>query len=312
MEAGEAGPAVLMANAGRFDLEELSSMKGPIDFVPSQELYPFESRWFESSVGSMHYIDEGEGPAILFLHGNPMWSFLYRKIVRILRDDFRCIAVDYPGFGLSVRPPGYGYLPRDHAVVVGELVEELDLQDAILMGQDWGGPIGLQVAAEAPDRFRGLVMGNTWYWPAEGLTMNGFRMLMSAAPIQWLIREKNLFVERGVPMGMNTKLTAEEMEHYRRVQPAGLREGVAVFPKAIRGTKRWMAGLGERVRERMADKPLLLTWGMQDFAFKPGATIPRWRRDFPQAQLVELRGAKHYIQEDAPEEIAAAIRERYG
>ena len=123
-------------------------MKSPIDFVPSQELYPFESQWFESSVGAVHYIDEGEWSAILFLHGNPMWSFLYRKIVRLLRDNFRCIAVDYPGFGLSVRPPGYGYMPQDHAVVVGELVRKLDLQDAIVMGQDWGGPIGLQVAVE--------------------------------------------------------------------------------------------------------------------------------------------------------------------
>ena len=290
----------------------MSEMKSPIDFVPSQELYPFESRWFESSVGPLHYIDEGEGTAILFLHGNPMWSFLYRKIVRLLRDDFRCIALDRPGFGLSVRPPGYGYMPEEQAVVVGKLVRELDLQDAILMGQDWGGPIGLQTATEEPDRFRGLVMGNTWYWPMEGLMMNGFGMFISTPPMQWLIRKRNFFVERLIPTGMNTKLTAEEMDHYRMVQPMGLREGVAAAPRAIRGAKSWMSGLDERVRERLTQKPLLLTWGMQDFAFKPGAFIPRWQRDFPQAQLVELTEAKHYIQEDAPEEISVAIREKYG
>ena len=145
---------MLLGWSGITQITEVSEMKSPIDFVPSKELYPFESKWFESSVGAVHYIDEGEGPAILFLHGNPMWSFLYRKIVRLLRDDFRCVAVDYPGFGLSVRPPGYSYMPREHAVVVGELVRELDLQDAVLMGQDWGGPIGLQVAADSEWSFR--------------------------------------------------------------------------------------------------------------------------------------------------------------
>ncbi len=74
-------------------------------FVPDRALYPFDSRWFQSSVGQVHYLDEGSGPPILFLHGNPTWSFLYRGIVIRLRKHFRCIAVDYPGFGLSVHPP---------------------------------------------------------------------------------------------------------------------------------------------------------------------------------------------------------------
>ena len=93
-----------------------SENPGPIDFQPSAELYPFASRWFESSVGPVHYVDEGDGPAILMLHGNPTWSFLYRDIIRDLRSDFRCIAPDHPGFGLSARPDGYGYTPREHAV----------------------------------------------------------------------------------------------------------------------------------------------------------------------------------------------------
>jgi pimeloyl-ACP methyl ester carboxylesterase len=107
-------------------------------------------------------------------------------------------------------------------------------------------------------------------------------------------------------------LGMDEMDHYRMVQPAGLREGAAVFPRAIRGSKTWMTGLEERVLERLTEKPLLLTWGMKDFGFNPGAFIPRWQRDFTQVQLVELREAKHYFQEDAPGEIAEAIREWYG
>src|SRR5919199_5520644 len=103
-------------------------------FTPSPELYPFESRWFESSAGRVHYIDEGGGRPILMLHGNPTWSFLYRNVVKGLRDRFRCVAVDYPGFGLSERPAGYGYTPAEHARLVGELVDHLDLRHLVVMG----------------------------------------------------------------------------------------------------------------------------------------------------------------------------------
>ena len=92
-----------------------------IDFMPDRSLYPFESRWFDSSAGVMHYVDEGAGPTILFCHGNPTWSFLYRNIITGLRGCFRCIAVDYPGFGLSERPEGYGYTIEEHARCVGDL-----------------------------------------------------------------------------------------------------------------------------------------------------------------------------------------------
>ncbi len=134
-----------------------------VDFTPDPNLFPFESNWFDSSVGRIHYVDEGEGRPILLMHGNPDWSFLYRKMIPQLAGRFRCIAMDYPGFGLSVHPAGYGYLPREHAAVVSEFVEHLDLQDAILMGQDWGGPIGMDVASRNPDRFTGLVLGNTFF-----------------------------------------------------------------------------------------------------------------------------------------------------
>ena len=120
---------------------------GIVDFEPSPEYFPFESRWFDSPVGPVHYIDEGEGRPLLLMHGNPDWSFLYRKIVTGLEGRFRCVVPDYPGFGLSVHPPApYGYTPGKHAAVVRELVEQLDLQDAVVMCQDWGGPIGMEQA----------------------------------------------------------------------------------------------------------------------------------------------------------------------
>src|SRR5436190_3611699 len=165
-----------------------------IDFTPSAELYPFESRWLDSSVGRVHYVDEGQGKAILMCHGNPTWSFLYRHVIRSLRDRFRCVAVDYPGFGLSDRPADYRYTPQEHAAVVRELVERLDLSDLIVMGHDWGGPIGTSVAAADPDRVSGLVLGNTWFWPPDRRARM-FSRVMSTGPLQRAIVKRNLFVE---------------------------------------------------------------------------------------------------------------------
>ena len=290
----------------------MAENRGPIDFTPSPELFPFESRWFDSSVGAVHYIDEGAGRPILMLHGNPMWSFLYRHLVERLKGDYRCVAVDYPGFGLSVRPQGYGYTAREHAGVVGELVDQLGLEDFIVMGQDWGGPIGMGVAVERSERVHGLVMGNTWFWPAQDRTFRYFSATLSSGPAQYLILKRNWFVTRLMPMAMARKLTSQETRHYRAVQPnAAMRKGAAVFPREIRAARPWMAEVEARLQETLVDKPLLLVWGMKDMGFKPSRFLPRWRETFNAATLVKLPKAKHYIQEDAPDQVAAAIRERF-
>lgn len=107
------------------------------------ELFPFESRFVDIDGHSVHYVDEGSGPTLLFLHGNPTWSFDYREVIESLRSEFRCVAVDYPGFGLSVAAPRYRYLPAEHAEVIGGFVDALALSGATLVAHDWGGPIGL-------------------------------------------------------------------------------------------------------------------------------------------------------------------------
>jgi haloalkane dehalogenase len=133
-----------------------------------QELFPFESHFVEVDGARVHYIDEGQGPVFLGLHGNPTWSFLYRHVVAGLRDRFRCIALDYPGFGLSTAPPGYGYTIAEHSRVVDGFVSQLGLEGITLMVQDWGGPIGLSVAVRHPERFSAFVIGNTFGWPVTG------------------------------------------------------------------------------------------------------------------------------------------------
>jgi haloalkane dehalogenase len=284
-----------------------------VEFTPDPQLYPFESRWHESDVGRVHYVDEGSGTPILMCHGNPTWSFLYRNIISGLRDRFRCVAVDYPGFGLSDRPDDYGYTPAAHAHVVGDLVDELGLDGFILMGQDWGGPIGISVATERAERVAGLAILNTWYWPIDTLGGKIFSRLMSSGPMQRRILEKNFFVERLIPAGTTRNLSQAEMDHYRGVQPSPeARKGVAVFPRQIIGAGPWLKGLAESAPGKLAGKPATLVWGMKDRAFGSKHFTERWQEDFPNADLRTLPDANHFIQEDAPEEIVSAVTAKFG
>jgi haloalkane dehalogenase len=282
-----------------------------IDFQPDPVLYPFESRWFDSSAGQMHYVDEGSGTPILLCHGNPTWSFLYRKIVTRLRDRFRCVAVDYLGFGLSERPEGYDYTIGEHARTVGELVDHMGLDGFVIMGQDWGGPVSTAVATERADRVSGVVLGNTWFWPATP-SFRLFSRIMGSRRMQRKILEENFFVERIMPRAMAERLSEQEKEHYRRCQPTPeARRGVAVMPKQIIEATPLLERLSREVPARLGSKPALITWGMKDQAFRP-RMIGRMRSAFTDVVVVELDRAKHYIQEDAPGEIADAILKRFG
>ncbi len=280
------------------------SSVGP--FVPDRTLFPFESRWFQSSVGQVHYIDEGSGPPILFLHGNPTWSFLYRGVVIRLRKRFRCIAVDYPGFGLSAHPYHYGYTAGEHADVVAELVRELALDDLTLMGQGWGGSIGMRLALNESKRMRALVMGNTWYWPLDSLIMKGFARVTSSELVQSQIFKRNVFVEKILPLGAKHKLAPEIIDHYcGPLRTMDSRAGVAELLRELTNATMWLGCIADEVPNSLGNLPLLLTWGIYDPVFN-SSMMERFKADFRSVRATRL-DAKHYIQEDAPAEIAKAI-----
>ncbi len=280
-------------------------------FDPDRRLFPFDSKWYESAVGPVHYIDEGSGPPILFLHGNPTWSFVYRGVVIRLRKRFRCVAPDYPGFGLSVRPEDYGYTPAEHADVVSALVRHLDLNDLTIMGHEWGGPIGLRVALDNVSRLRALVMGNTFYWPLDAWHVKAASYVLSSAPMQTQILRHNFYVEKVMPAAVKYPFAEEVLHHYREALPTPKsRIGVAELPRQLTEAAPWLADLADEIRDRLANVPVLLAWGIDDVGF-PRHFMERFRDDF---NLVTVRrlDAKHYIQEDAPGEIAEAIEEFLG
>jgi haloalkane dehalogenase len=273
-----------------------------------EELYPFESRYADIGGASVHYLDEGAGPPLLLLHGNPTWSFLYRDLIRGLRDRYRCIAPDHPGFGLSRPAPGYRFTPAEHAAVLEQLVEQLGLSDMTMMVQDWGGPIGFAVATRQPDRFSAFVIGNTWAWPKADPATQLFSRLLGGPIGAYLIERRNVFVEKIIPGNVKRrKLAPEVMNAYRGPFPTrDSRRPMHVFPREILGSRPFLADV-ERGLAKLRDRPALLVWPTKDVAFREPER-KRWEQVFPNHRTVILQGAGHYIQEDAPEEIVSAIR----
>ena len=279
-----------------------------VEFTPDQTLFPFQSRWFDGAGPRVHYVDEGSGRPVVMFHGNPTWSFLYRKVINELKGEFRCIAMDYPGFGLSERPAGYRYTSAEHAEVIGKLVDKLELDRFIVVGQDWGGPIGMTVALQRAQHVSGMVFANTWYWPAQG-SLSTFSLVMSSPPLQWLILNRNSFVNFIMPRSVATPMAAAVFKSYQDAQPTPeARRGVAEFPREIRKARPLLERLAGEAPKALAGKPIELVWAMKDPAFGNAAVLARWKRDFPTANVTRLAAANHYVQEDAPEAIAAAVR----
>lgn len=277
-------------------------------WVP-ERLYPFGDRFVDIDGHAVHYVDEGAGPTLLLLHGNPTWSFLYREIIIGLRDEYRCVALDYPGFGLSVAAPGYGFTPAEHADVVAGVVDALDLTDVTMMVQDWGGPIGFAVATRAPQRFSRFVIGNTWAWPKTDVGTRVFSRTLGGPVGRYLIARHNFFVERILPSGIRRRrLSEDEMAAYRGPFPTPeSRRPVAVFPREILGSVEFLAGVAEGL-PTLGDRQALVLWPTKDFAFRERERR-RWESVFPAHRTVLLHGAGHYMQEDAPAEIVTAIKE---
>ncbi len=273
------------------------------------ELFPFESRYLDVGGSNVHYIDEGAGPVLLFLHGNPTWSFLYRNIVADLHDSFRCIALDYPGFGLSSAADGYAYTAAAHADVVERFVVDLDLRDVTLMGQDWGGPIGLTVATRHADRFSGFVLGNTWAWPLNGqLHFEAFSRLMGGILGRLLVRNANFFVNVMIPVGTAASLSDDVMRAYRGpFETTDARMATSGFAEQLLSSEPFMRQLDTDL-QKVAHLPALFVWGGGDFALRAKVELPQLEERFPNHTTVVLPKARHFFQEDAPEEVATAIR----
>lgn len=270
-------------------------------------LFPFQNHYLDVDGNTVHYVDEGHGPVLLLLHGNPTWSFLYRHMIPELSNHFRCIALDYPGFGLSVARNGYSFRPGEHSAVVEKFVNALGLRDIRMMVQDWGGPIGLGFAGRRPDLIHSLIIGNTWAWPAQNIPHIATFSRIAGNPLsRLLIKRFNAFVVWLMPSGVNRKLTTAEKAAYRGPFPtAKSRAPTAIFPHEILASRDFLTEVEDRLTA-LADKPALILWGDADNAFKTGER-QRFEAAFANHRTIILHGAKHFIQENSPKQICTEI-----
>jgi len=262
----------------------------------------------ELGSNEVHYVDVGEGPALLMLHGNPTSSLVWEQVIDRLSPLFRCIAPDYPGFGKSVATDGYGFSPQEHAEVVAQLIEHVDLRDYILVMQDWGGPIGIAAAVRDPSRVAGLVIANTWAWPLNGDPKVEIMSRLMGGPLgRFAIKRFNLFVNATLPLGHRLrKLTPAEMEQYRSAFPTpASRVPTAVLPRALTKDRVFLAHCEASVA-RLSHLPALIVWADRDIAFGH-KELERWQHLLANSTTVPIPGAGHFLQSDAPDAVAEAI-----
>jgi len=275
-----------------------------------RQAYPFSPRRLQLAAGTVSYVDEGQGDPILFVHGTPTWSFEYRHLIRALSGRHRCLAPDHLGFGLSERPAEFAYTPEAHARVLAEFVDRLGLERFTLVVHDFGGPIGLPLALERPERIRGLVLLNTWMWSlADDADLARKARLAGGGLGRFLYRRFNFSLRAITPSAYGDR---------RKLTPAIHRQYLAPFPDAdgrgrvlwalarsLLGSSAYYDSLWQR-RDRLAALPALILWGMRDSAFRPHL-LARWRSTLPQAQVVELAEAGHWPHEEAPEAVARQL-----
>ena len=269
---------------------------------------------------NMAYLDEGEGDAIVFLHGNPTSSYLWRNIIPHVSDLGRCIAPDLIGMGDSDKLPNSGpesYRFVEHRKYLDALLEELDLGDrVVLVIHDWGSALGFDWAQRHQERVKGIcymeaiVRPVTWAeWPeaARGV----FQGLRSPAG-EAMILEKNLFVERVLPGSILRDLSDEEMAEYRRpfLEAGEGRRPTLTWPRQIpiEVEPEDVAQIAQDYADYLSasDVPKLL------ITAQPGAILIgeqlEFCRSWPNQREVSVRGS-HFIQEDSPDEIGSALRD---
>jgi haloalkane dehalogenase len=269
--------------------------------------YPFAPNYAEVGGLRLHYVDDGDGDPVVFLHGEPTWSYLWRKVIPPVRDaGFRCIAPDLPGFGRSDKPTDIGWYSYDrHVEVMTGFFEQLDLRDVTLVVHDWGGIIGLRVAVEHPDRMARLVITDTGLFTGD--------QHMSDA---WIAFRDFVARTEDLPIGFLVKgACAREMPHdvfsaYEAPFPtAASKAGARAFPMLIATSPDQPgAAEGRRTLEAMPglDVPKLTLWGAKDPVLTP-ETGRRFAAAIgaPEPELIE--DASHFLQEDAGEEIGQRI-----
>jgi haloalkane dehalogenase len=276
--------------------------------MPWRDLYPFDSHFIELGGHRLHYVDEGRGEPLLFVHGNPTWSFYWRNLIVGLRGTYRCVAVDHMGCGLSDKPQIYGYTLASRIDDLCTVVERLDLSGVTLVAHDWGGAISLGAVERMPGRFGRIILFNTGAYPPPFVP---WRIAVCRTPVlgTLAVRGLNAFARAALTMAV------EKRERMTADVCAGLlapydnwasRVAIDRFVRDIPFTPRhptWqLLETIESGLDGLANLPIALIWGVRDWCFRPEC-LGRFVQHWPHAEIHQLEDCGHYVVEDAHERI---------
>ncbi|MEX2173552.1 MAG: alpha/beta fold hydrolase [Pirellulaceae bacterium] len=277
-----------------------------------RDLYPFASHYFPLDPHRLHYVDEGAGEPLLFVHGNPTWSFYWRNLILGLRGRYRCLAVDHIGCGLSDKPQDYNYTLDGRIDDLCRLVEHLDLSGATLLAHDWGGAIGLGTVERLPFRFGRIVLFNTGAFPPPFVPR---RIAACRLPVvgTLAVRGLNAFARAALRMAVEkpARMTADVKAGLLAPYDSWAhRVAIDQFVKDIPFSPRhstWQTL--ERIEAglpALGDLPIQLIWGMRDWCFRPEC-LDRLAAHWPAAEIHRLEDCGHYVVEDAHERIVPLV-----
>jgi haloalkane dehalogenase len=281
-----------------------------------RSLYPFASHEISLDGHRCHYVDEGRGPVLLLVHGNPTWSFYWRHLIAALRDRYRVVAVDNIGCGLSDKPASgdYSYRLAQRIADINQLIEKLDLRQITLVAHDWGGAIGMGAAVAAPDRFERFVLMNTaaFRMPKCPWAIHLCHLpLFGPVAVQGL----NLFVRAALRTTVckHERMTPAVCAGYSapydswRNRTAVLRFVLDIPLSPSHPSYQTLLNI-EQGLAQFRQNPVCLIWGMQDWCFTP-KFLDRFLEFLPQAETHRLADAGHYVMEDAHEQVIPLVED---
>lgn len=270
--------------------------------------YSFQSRYWKVNGYNLHYIDEGVGDPILFVHGTPSWSFDFRNVIKNLQATHRCIALDHIGFGLSDKPETYDYSTQNHSETLAQFITALNLHNIILVLHDFGGPIGFQVALRFPERVKKMVILNSWLWSsASDPDFVKLSRILKNPLLPFLYRYLNFSPRFILPQSfgdkkLNPKLRSQYTKPFANKAE---RNGALAFARSLLNDQAWFETLWYQ-REIFKHTPILFIWGMKDPVIKPHY-LQKFVAGFPNGQVHQLETSGHFPQEEEPEKVSKAI-----
>jgi cis-3-alkyl-4-acyloxetan-2-one decarboxylase len=276
--------------------------------------YPFESHYLDLDGLRYHYVDEGSGPTLLMVHGNPTWNFAWRNLIKPLSAHYRVLAVDHIGCGFSDKPQSYNYRLAQHIANIERFVTGLDLREITLFGHDWGGAIGMGAAAAQPDRFSRFVLFNTAAFRSTRIPL---RIAVCRTPLfgALAVRGLNLFSLAALrsavakPERMTPAVRAGYLAPYDNwANRVAVLRFVEDIPLASSHPSYATLAKLEESLPQFRNRPMLLVWGERDWCFTTDF-LDEFQRRFPDAQTLRIPDAGHYVFEDAHEKIVPRVEQ---